>query len=170
MSAADVLVLGGPAVGKTHYAGQLILRLRHNRQGALKLTPGGADDLNKFEEVLRCLEEGRTAGHTSAKTWMGMKCKLETRKGTEIILEWPDYAGERLSSIVERRVLSPEWRKSITAARAWMLFIRLSTLKLYEDLLNRPTGLPPEDSKTDARVVEGVNWDETVIPTPAAPC
>ncbi len=160
MSAADVLVLGGPAVGKTHYAGQLIGRLRHNRQGALKLKTGGADDLNKFEEVLGCLEEGRTAGHTPTETWTGMKCQLETRNGAEIILEWPDYGGERLSSIVEKRVLPPEWRKSIAAARAWMLFIRPSTLKLYEDLLSRPTGLPPENIMTGARIVEGAGWDD----------
>ena len=33
MSAADVLVLGGPDAGKTHYAGQLLGRLRHSAIG-----------------------------------------------------------------------------------------------------------------------------------------
>ena len=73
MSAPKVLILGGPAAGKTHYAGQLLGRLRHDRQGTLRLQQGGADDLGKFEEVLGCLEEGRAAGHTPGETWTGMK-------------------------------------------------------------------------------------------------
>ncbi|HUT71935.1 MAG TPA: hypothetical protein VMW89_14800 [Desulfatiglandales bacterium] len=160
MSAVDVLVLGGPDTGKSHYAGQLLGRLRYNRQGVLKLRPGGADDLNKFEEVLRCLEEGRTAGHTPTETWMGMKCQLETRNGAEVQLEWPDYAGERLDSIVERRILPREWRKSISAAHAWMLFIRPSILKLHEDLLSRPTELNPDQRTLGEHLVKRAGWDD----------
>ncbi len=160
MSEANVLVLGGPAAGKTHYAGQLLGRLRHDRQGSLQMKPGGADDLAKFEEVLGCLEEGRSAGHTPAATWVGMKCKLETQAGDEICLEWPDYAGERLASVVNNRVLPPEWRSSISAARAWMLFIRPSMLELYEDLVSRPTGLPPEHATMGTERVEGTGWDD----------
>ena len=43
-------------------------------------------------------------------------------------------------SIVDNRELSADWQTSISAARAWLLFIRLSTLKLREDLLTRPPG------------------------------
>lgn len=64
MSEPDVLVLGGSGAGKTHYAGQLLGRMRHDRQGRLRLRPGGVEDLIKLEEVLACLEEGRAAGHT----------------------------------------------------------------------------------------------------------
>ena len=84
MSAADVLVLGGPAAGKTHYAGQLLGRLRNDRQGILRIRAGGEDDLRQFEEVLACLEEGRSAGHTAAATWTGMKCQLQLREGDDI--------------------------------------------------------------------------------------
>ena len=140
MSAADVLVLGGPAAGKTHYAGQLLGRLRNDRQGILRIRVGGEDDLRQFEEVLACLEEGRSAGHTPAATWTGMKCELQLREGDDISLEWPDYAGERLAAIVDNRELTAEWHASIAAAGAWLLFIRLSTLRLREDLLTRPPG------------------------------
>ena len=160
MSVADILVLGGPAAGKTHYAGQLFGRLRHDRRGALQLRSGGTDDLSKFEEVLHCLEEGRAAGHTPGKTWVKMRCELETKDGNSVVLEWPDYSGERLASIVDRRILAPEWRKSISAANAWMLFVRPSSLKLYEDLLSRPTGLPPERTKTGEQEVLGAGWDD----------
>lgn len=160
MSAPEVLILGGSAAGKTHYAGQLLGRLRHDRQGTLRLQPGGADDLGKFEEVLGCLEEGRAAGHTPGETWTGMKCQLETREGDEVLLAWPDYAGERLASLVDSRVLTPEWRKSVASARAWMLFIRPSTLKLHEDLLSRPTGLAPEHTTSATGQLHGKGWDD----------
>ena len=135
MSADDVLVLGGPEAGKTHYAGQLLGRLRNDRQGILRIRAGGEDDLHQFEEVLSCLEEGRAAGHTSSQTWTGMKCILQLREGDDISIKWPDYAGERLSSIVDKRELAAEWKASISASGAWLLFIRLSTLRLRE----RPT-------------------------------
>ena len=160
MSSPEVLILGGPAAGKTHYAGQLLGRLRHDRQGTLRLQRGGADDLGKFEEVLSCLEEGRAAGHTPGKTWTGMKCQLETREGEEVLLAWPDYAGERLTSLVDSRVLTPEWRTSVASARAWMLFIRPSTLKLHEDLLSRPTGLAPEHTTSVKGQLHGKGWDD----------
>ena len=151
MSTADILVLGGPDAGKTHYAGQLLGRLRHDREGSLRLRVGGADDLGKLEEVLACLEEGCAAGHTPAETWTGIKLQLETRSRAEVLLQWPDYAGERLLSVVASRLLPPEWRKSVHAAQAWMLFIRPSILHMYEDLLSRPTGLLPEHTTSAAR-------------------
>ena len=160
MSPADVVVLGGPAAGKTHYAGQFLGRLRNHREGILRVRPGGEDDLHKFEEVLACLEEGRAAGHTPATTWTGMKCQLQSRGGNEISLEWPDYAGERLAAIVDNRELTAEWQASISAARAWLLFIRLSTLGLHEDLLTRPPDPIPKQVAVDARDLDGTAWDD----------
>jgi len=160
MSAPDILVLGGSGAGKTHYAGQLLGRLRHDRQGRLRLRTGGVEDLSKLEEVLSCLEEGRAAGHTPAETWTGIRCELETRDGTTALLEWPEYAGERLFSIVEQRVLPPEWRLSVSKASGWILFVRPSTLQIYEDLLERPTGVAPEHTQSEERSVDGRGWDD----------
>lgn len=160
MSDCEILVLGGSGVGKTHYAGQLLGRLRHDRQGKLRLRIGGVEDLSKLEEVLSCLEEGRAAGHTPAETWSGIRCALETANGSNVLLEWPEYAGERLFSIIERRILPPEWRNSVEAATGWMLFLRPSTLRLHEDLLVRPTGLAPEHTSADANSVGGSGWDD----------
>lgn len=161
MLPADVLVLGGSGAGKTHYAGQLLGRMRHDRSGRLRLRPGGVQDLSKLEEVLACLEEGRAAGHTPAETWTGVRCALESADGAQVMLEWPEYAGERLFSITERRVLPPEWRALATAAKGWLLFIRPSTLQCYEDLLVRPTGLEPErTSDQNASTLEQRGWDD----------
>lgn len=160
MGHPDVLVLGGSGAGKTHYAGQLLGRMRHDRSGRLRIRPGGVDDLSKLEEVLACLEEGRAAGHTPAETWTGIRCELETDHGATVVLEWPEYAGERLFAIVDRRVVPDEWRGAIRNASGWLLFVRPSTLKLYEDLLVRPTDVDPQHSERPTVPVDGAGWDD----------
>ena len=160
MSTPNILVLGGSGAGKTHYAGQLLGRLRYDRQGKLRLRPGGVEDLSKLEEVLSCLEEGRAAGHTPAETWTGIRCELVTDDGKNTLLEWPEYAGERLFSIVEQRVLPHEWRTSVNEANGWILFIRPSTLQLQEDLLVRPTGIAPTQTCSQKSSLEGKEWDD----------
>lgn len=160
MSEPDVLVLGGSGAGKTHYAGQLLGRMRHDRQGRLRLRPGGVEDLMKLEEVLACLEEGRAAGHTPAETWTGIRCELVTSDGRNVLLEWPEYAGERLFAIMEQRSLPAEWRAAINRATGWILFIRPSTLKVYEDIYERPTGVAPQHTDSDEVAVDGKGWDD----------
>ncbi|GAB5542854.1 MAG: hypothetical protein SangKO_026140 [Sandaracinaceae bacterium] len=160
MDGPDVLVLGGSGAGKTHYAGQLLGRMRHDRSGRLRIRRGGVDDLSKLEEVLACLEEGRAAGHTPAETWTGIRCELEADDGTAFLLEWPEYAGERLFAIVDRRTIPDEWRESVRGASGWLLFIRSSTLKLYEDLLVRPTNVEPQHSESPNATVDGAGWDD----------
>ena len=158
MPVANVLVLGGSGVGKTHYAGQLLGRLRNDRKGKLSLVPGGVDDYSKLEEVLSCLENGRAAGHTSTETWTGTKCKMQTEKGEEILLEWPEYAGERLLSIIERRLISDNWRQSINAAKGWLLLLRPSMLKQPEDLLVRPVGESIPTGSQDPTDIQNSLW------------
>lgn len=160
MSSPEILVLGGSGAGKTHYAGQLLGRLRHDRQGKLKLKPGGVEDLSKLEEVLSCLDEGRAAGHTPAETWTGVRCELEKKDGTSALLEWPEYAGERLFSIIERRILPSEWRASVKKSSGWILFIRPSTLRVYEDLLERPMGVPTQFKQSGSSSVDCKGWDD----------
>jgi hypothetical protein len=160
MSTPEVLVLGGSGAGKTHYAGQLLGRLRHDRQGQLRLRPGGTEDLSKLEEVLSCLEEGRAAGHTPGETWTGIRCELQTSDGKSVLLEWPEYAGERLFSLVEQRVLPREWRTLVDKADGWILFIRPSTIKLHEDLLGRPSGVAPEHTCSGESAIEVTGWDD----------
>jgi len=160
VKASDILVLGGSDAGKTHYAGQLLGRMRHDRSGRLRVRRGGVDDLSKLEEVLACLEEGRAAGHTPAETWTGIRCELETDDGSSVVLEWPEYAGERLFALVDRRLMPDEWRESVHSASGWMLFIRPSRLKLYEDLLVRPTDVEQGHRAASALTVKGAGWDD----------
>lgn len=160
MSGAKIIVLGAPATGKTHYAGQLLGRMRHLRNGILRLRPGGTDDLRHLEEVLDCLEDGRSAGHTPSQTWVGMKWELETLHGSTVELQWPEYAGERLSTLMDNRRIETEWRESIAAAQGWMLFLRPTGLVIQEDVLSRPALGIPTNQPGNARQVLRTQWDD----------
>lgn len=160
MPKSDVLVLGGSGAGKTHFAGQLLGRMRYDRQGMLRLRQGGVDDLSILEEVLSCLEEGRAAGHTPAATWAGLNCVLETSDQTPFNLEWPEYAGERLFSIVDNRASSQEWRISIKSSGAWLLFIRPTSLQLFEDIFVRPTDASRDPSPMRTNCLPCSGWDD----------
>lgn len=159
MPRADVLIVGGPQTGKTHYGGQLYGRLR-DRPGRLALAqePG---DITPFEEVLRALSEGRSSGHTPTETWTDLELRIRNEHGVESELFWPDYGGEQVRALVDQRELPPRWRARIGEAGAWMLFVRPSTLQVYEDAQHRPatnTVHPRGESRRDwddnARIVE----------------
>ena len=75
-------------------------------------------------------------------------------------MEWPEYAGERMLSIVDRRLVPPEWRTSIDSAIGWLLFVRPSTLQRYEYLLERPSGVSPQNTDTSSTLISGPDWDD----------
>ena len=160
MSTPEILVLGGSGAGKTHYAGQLLGRATPRSKGKAATKPGGVKDLNKLEEVLSCLEEGRAAGRHASQDMDRFRCELVTNDGANALLEWPEYAGERVFSIVEQRVLPLEWRTSVNNASGWILFVRPSTLQIFEDLLERPTGVPPRHTRSEASSIDGKGWDD----------
>ena len=159
MPRADMLVIGGPQTGKTHYGGQLYGRLR-DRPGRLALAdkPG---DTTPFEEVLRALGDGRSAGHTPTATWVDLDLNVKTEGGEAANLFWPDYGGEQVQSLVDQREVPARWRSRLAEARAWMLFIRPNALQRFEDALHRPAKAevhPRGESRRawdeNARVVE----------------
>ena len=141
MRTPELLLLGGPNSGKTHFAGQLYGRLQR-RPGALRLRKehgGTPADLRALEEVLRCLEDGHTALHTSAGTWAEVSLPLVDVQGNRLDLRWPDYAGEQLQAVFERREVSETWHSQLTRADAWVVLIRLNAETTYGDALKTLT-------------------------------
>jgi hypothetical protein len=163
MANPELLLLGGPNSGKTHYAGQLYGRLQRN-PGVLKMRGQGAtpENLRILEEVLNCLEEGRAAGHTSATTWADIQLQLANEAGKAIDLNWPDYGGEQLKAITDDRQVSKQWQSRLDTATGWVLLIRLKSETTYKaDLPNllKKEGNPRATSAKDewdanARIVE----------------
>lgn len=136
MQAPEVMLLGGPNSGKTHYAGQLYGRLRR-RPGRLRLREenGTPADLTSLEDVLHCLENGRAAEHTATNTWSEVLLPMVDSRGLVLDLRWPDYGGEQLNNVVNHRSVSEGWRGRLTAAEGWMVLIRLKAETTYRDAL-----------------------------------
>lgn len=136
MAASNILLLGGPNSGKTHYTGQLYGRLRR-RPGRLALREhdGTPSDLGPLDEVLKSLENGRAADHTSSKTWVEVQLPLVDQFGQMLDLKWPDYGGEQLLEMEMQRAVSEAWHDRLMQADGWVLLLRLQGEKVYPDAL-----------------------------------
>jgi len=152
METPELLLLGGPNSGKTHYAGQLYGRLRR-RPGVLELRndQGTPSDLSSLDEVFNCLEEGRAAGHTPTDTWSEILLPLVDRNGRCLDLRWPDYGGEQLNSVFEQREISEKWRSRLVEADGWMILIRLESETTFDDALDQLVERPSDGSTPSAR-------------------
>jgi len=154
MHTPEILLLGGPDSGKTHFAGQLYGRLKRN-PGLLELRDTPAD-LSALEEVLHCLENGHAAEHTSAGTWTDVLLPLRDKHGNELDLRWPDYGGEQLLTIFTERQVTEAWRSELRLADGWLLLIRLKKETTYPDAL---TELANRSSDSNGTTARAGNWD-----------
>jgi GTPase SAR1 family protein len=134
----NILVIGGPNAGKTHFGGQLYGRLI-DRSGYYKIiTP--PKDLTVFKEVLDRLNEGKSAGHTPVSANTRLELNLEDAENNKVNFSFPDYGGEQVQKIVTNRKLTGAWTSDIENCDSWMLFLRLDEIDLLEDVINR--GIP----------------------------
>jgi Double-GTPase 1 len=136
----NVLIIGGPNAGKTHFGGQLYGRL-NSRQFNYKIAPQNRPaDLTIFQEVLDKLSEGKRAGHTEASANRNIELKIDDSKGNNIVFAFPDYAGEQVIMIVDSRRVNIIWKEYINKSTSWMLFVRLDEVATIEDIINK--GIP----------------------------
>ena len=143
----NVLIIGGPNTGKTHFGGQLYGRL-DSRQFEFKIDPKNRPaDITIFEDVLNKLFQGRRAAHTEAGANRSIVLKVTNEKNQEILFTFPDYAGEQINSIVESRKVNKTWKGYIDKSTSWILFIRLDELTPVEDIINRGIPSPEEIQK-----------------------
>ena len=136
MHTPEIVLLGGPNSGKTHYFGQLYGRLRrHAGQLQLRNEQGTPTDLSALKEVLHCLENGHAASHTPTGTWAEVLLPLVDAQGNEMNLCWPDYGGEQLETVFKDREVPEAWRDRLSKADGWVLLIRLRKETTYPDVL-----------------------------------
>jgi len=140
ISKNNVLVLGGPHTGKTHFGAQLYGRL-NSRQFEFKIDPRyRPSDLTIFENALSSLYDGRRADHTEAGANRSIELKVANDNGREIVFTFPDYAGEQITSIVKNRIVNNTWHSYIENSTSWVIFIRLGELTPIEDIIDK--GIP----------------------------
>lgn len=157
MRTPELMLIGDPNSGKTHFGGQLYGRLRR-RPAALQLRreQGTPTDLTALAEVLRCLDDGRSADHTATETWAEITLPLVDAYGRAMDLRWPDYGGEQLREVFKQRAVREDWRARLVAADGWVLLIRLKGETKYPDALDE-LGKRPEGQKVDIERV--ASWD-----------
>ena len=140
MEKHNILIIGGPNTGKTHFGIQLYERI-NSRQFEFKIDPQNRpSDLSIFEDGLKNIYNGKRAAHTEASANRSIELKITDEKNSEVKLAFPDYAGEQITSIVDNRKVNDLWQDYIKNSTSWVLFIRLNELTTLEDIVNK--GIP----------------------------
>ncbi|ERM80842.1 hypothetical protein P872_11845 [Rhodonellum psychrophilum GCM71 = DSM 17998] len=140
MEKHNILIIGGPNTGKTHFGIQLYERI-NSRQFEFKIDPKNRpSDLSIFEDGLKNIYNGQRAAHTEAGANRSIELIITDEKNSEVKLAFPDYAGEQITSIVDNRKVNDLWKDYIENSTSWVLFIRLNELTPLEDIVNK--GIP----------------------------
>lgn len=133
-----IAVFGESNVGKSHLGAQLIGRL-NAETGALRMR-GAAADLGAFEEVAQSLSSGVPGAHTSAGTYTETLLPVQS-DGTAIDLNWPDYAGEQVSQLLQERRVPTSWQQRVETADGWILMVRPKHVPLGHDIFSKPPAI-----------------------------
>jgi hypothetical protein len=153
----EIILLGGPNSGKTHYAGQLYGRLQRNPGiFSLRRDEGAPANLSLLQDVLRNLEDGNASSHTPTKTWGDIDLPLIDSEGNTYDLRWPDYGGEQLKHVFDSRSVNQDWQRKLCAASSWIVLIRLNAEVTYLDALAKLAGKQEECQSDEKRIS---NWD-----------
>ena len=156
----SILLLGESDVGKSHYGGQLLKRLMQE-DGRIRMD-GAATNLEPFQAVMAQLDAGLSAGHTPSGTYHESRWPIVDDEGRKADLIWPDYAGEQIKNIIDKRRLPHVWLNRIARSSAWLLLIRLQKIRADDDIFSRPLAslkgsgrkLPEARLSDQARLIE----------------
>lgn len=151
-SSDNILIIGGPNAGKTHFGGQLYGRLESRKFEYKIAVNNKPTDLSIFQEVLDNLAEGKRAHHTEASANKSIELITEDSLGNNVIFSFPDYAGEQVKMIVNDRRVNSIWKDYIDKSTSWVLFIRLHDIQIIEDIINRGIPNPEELQKRKEQI------------------
>ena len=99
---------------------------------------GAANNLEPFEAVMASLDTGLSADHTATTIYHESRWPVIDDEGRKAHLIWPDYGGEQIKNIIDKRRLPHVWLKRIAQSSAWLLLIRLQRTRVDDDILSRP--------------------------------
>lgn len=136
---SNIMLLGLPNSGKTHYSAQFYGRVTRVDSCSLniRVDKGAPPDLTLFEDAFSSLAAGKTAQRTSTNTFGNITLPLISQSKQKIDLTWPDYAGEQLKSVFLDRVVNNQWIELLESASGWVLVIRLDEEIVIQDRLQQ---------------------------------
>ncbi len=130
----NLLIIGGPNAGKTHFVGQLYHRLDAGKSAYHMVTAPA--DLTVIKAIIDRLVQGRAGEHTES----GLNKEISfvvANEHAQITLTFPDYAGEQVRGLVSDRLISSRWHELITQSDEWLLLIRPDEIPELEDITTR---------------------------------
>lgn len=157
---SSVLLIGESGAGKTHYGAQLLKRLMKG-DGRLRMK-GAATNLEPYSAAMESLDDGLAAAHTATGTYVESIWPVADAAGNLTELCWPDYGGEQVKAIIDKRQITTVWANRVAAASAWILLIRLHQVHQRDDVFSKPlaelkrAAMPTEELRISdqARLIE----------------
>lgn len=129
------LLIGLHNSGKTHYGGQLELRLSLAKGKLRKVA--AESDASLFQSVKSNLSSGLSSTHTPTDTKRSKNLELIYDGSERFDLIWQDYDGEQVKRIVDRRKIDAFWQENVAGSDSWILFVRPVDIKLKKDPINQ---------------------------------
>lgn len=127
----SILLIGKPHSSKTVFLTQFYSRLQ-KKKSSLTLYKA-VDDLSPISSARESLANGDEPQTTPAEK--NVKFLLPIQFGEkQIDLKCPEYGGEQVVSIVEKRELNREWATTVKGSDSWVLFIRLNSVNKSLDI------------------------------------
>ena len=132
----SVLIFGGANTGKTVYVLQLYGRLTgENARLTLRYQP---DDLSLIVSGYDRLSTGLPPEHTTTGASADVTLPIVGPSGRAFDVIYPDYAGEQVDDMVNKRQITTEWKSRVMAAPTWLVFLRLDHLHDPKDVVTSP--------------------------------
>jgi GTPase SAR1 family protein len=126
----SILIVGRPNSGKTTFMAQLAERLEMDGEVELEFAP---DDRTVIEDAQDRLADGLAIEHTSTATNETLSLPLKWNNQS-YILDYPDYGGEQINSIIEQRNVDEHWKVLIEKSDYWLVFVNVDRLTKQKDI------------------------------------
>ena len=141
----SILLIGLSNSGKTHYGGQLELRLKLGESKLKKYTASKENVL--FKETTKNLINGLASEHTPSEMKKSTDFPLVNENNEQFEMIWQDYAGEQIKDIFSNRSITEQWQQEIKTGKSWLLFIRLDDIKVKKDItMQAPSEMKGNDA------------------------
>ncbi|HDS7500262.1 TPA: hypothetical protein QHU55_002557 [Klebsiella aerogenes] len=148
----SVLIIGESGVGKTHYGAQLLMKLQ--QKNSLLQMDGAAKNIEPFSDAMDRLNQGLTAEHTPATSYIESLWPIKDLNDCKYQLIWPDYGGEQVFNISTLRNIPKEWVLRVIESSSWLFMIRTSLYRLQDDVLSRPLNIENSTKKHNEKEIE----------------